>query len=104
MHRLILTAAGLLVLATSVPAAAGGLAETGELEAARANARAGGPVSERDAELLERWGRLSGTRNPFCERTAASTTIGRIGACTGTGTDRRLGIHAGVPMSWWWAV
>jgi len=34
MHRLILTAAGLLVLATSVPAAAGGLAEAGELEAA----------------------------------------------------------------------
>ena len=68
MHRLILTAAGLVLLATSVPAAAGGLAEAGELEAARANARAGGPVSERDAELLERWGCLSGTRNAFCER------------------------------------
>jgi hypothetical protein len=66
MHRLILTAAGLVVLATSGPATAGGLAEAGELEAARANARAGGPVSERDAELLERWGCLSGTRNAFC--------------------------------------
>ena len=26
------------------------------------------PVSEHDAELLERWGCLSGTRNPICER------------------------------------
>ena len=33
MHRLILTAAGLVPLATSVPAAAAGLAEAGELEA-----------------------------------------------------------------------
>jgi hypothetical protein len=65
MRRLILTAAGLVVLATSGPAAAGGLAEAGELEAARAT-RAGGPVSARDAELLERWGCLSGTRNAFC--------------------------------------
>ena len=40
----------------------------GEVESARANARAGGPVSERDAELLERWGCLSGTRNPVCDR------------------------------------
>ena len=39
-----------------------------EVEAARANARAGGPVSERDAELLERYGCLSGTRSRFCER------------------------------------
>jgi hypothetical protein len=39
-----------------------------EVEHARANARAGGPVSERDAELLERYGCLSGTRSEFCER------------------------------------
>lgn len=39
-----------------------------EVEAARANARAGGPVSERDAELLERYGCLSGTKSAFCER------------------------------------
>lgn len=32
-----------------------------EVEHARANARAGGPVSERDAELLDRYGALSGT-------------------------------------------
>lgn len=39
-----------------------------DLESARANARAGGPVSEHDAELLERYGCLSGTRSAFCER------------------------------------
>lgn len=38
-----------------------------EVEAARANARAGGPVSARDAELLERYGCLSGTRSAFCK-------------------------------------
>ena len=32
-----------------------------EVEHARANARAGGPISERDAELLDRYGALSGT-------------------------------------------
>ena len=67
MHRLIMAAVGVVALAASGPAAAGGLAEAGELEAARANARAGGPVSERDAELLERWGCLSGTRSAFCQ-------------------------------------
>lgn len=65
MHRstLVLCCA-LLVGAPS--AMAGGLIEGAELEHARANARAGGPVSERDAELLERWGCSSGTRNPVC--------------------------------------
>ncbi len=66
MHRVVFVAVGLVALAASNPAAAGGLVEAGELEHARANARAGGPVSERDAELLERWGCLSGTRNAFC--------------------------------------
>jgi hypothetical protein len=39
-----------------------------DLEHARANARAGGPVSEFDAELLERYGCLSGTQNAFCKK------------------------------------
>lgn len=55
-------------LAVSGPAAAGGLGEAGELEHARANARAGGPISERDAELLERYGCLSGTNSAFCRK------------------------------------
>lgn len=37
-----------------------------DVEAARANARAGGPTNARDAELLERYGCLSGTRSRFC--------------------------------------
>jgi hypothetical protein len=69
MHKPVLAVVGVMLLATSQPAAAfGGLVEAGELEHARANARAGGPVSERDAELLERYGCLSGTQNAFCER------------------------------------
>lgn len=66
-HRSIFVAAALALLAGAGPASAfGGLGEAGELEHARANARAGGPISERDAELLERYGCLSGTRNEFC--------------------------------------
>jgi hypothetical protein len=65
--RLAIAAAALAVVTFAGPAAAGGLVEAGELEAARANARAGGPVSERDAELLERYGCLSGTRSAFCQ-------------------------------------
>jgi len=30
------------------------------------SARAGGPISAYDAELLDRWGCLSGTRSAFC--------------------------------------
>ena len=44
-----------------------------EVEAARANARAGGPTNARDAELLERYGCLSGTRSAFCERQSGQT-------------------------------
>jgi hypothetical protein len=58
----------LLMLFIAGPAAAGGLGEAAELEHARANARAGGPISDRDAELLERYGCLSGTNNDFCRR------------------------------------
>ena len=59
------TAAVGLLLAASGSAA---LADNyWEVESARANARAGGPVSERDAELLDRYGCLSGTRSSFCE-------------------------------------
>lgn len=42
-----------------------------EVEAARANARAGGPTNARDAELLSRYGCLSGTRSRYCEALAA---------------------------------
>jgi hypothetical protein len=69
MHRSIL-AVGLLALAASGPAAAYGLGEAGDLNHARMNALAGGPTNAYDAELLERYGCLSGTRSAFCERLA----------------------------------
>jgi len=55
-----------LAAVVSVPANAGGGGEAAELEAARANARAGGPLNARDAELLQRYGCTSGTRSPVC--------------------------------------
>ena len=58
----------LIMLLVAGPATAGGLVEAAELEHTRANARAGGPISERDAELLERYGCLSGTNSDFCRR------------------------------------
>ena len=60
MHRSILAAAavGLAALAAM------------DLQAARMNALAGGPISARDAELLERYGCESGTRSAFCQRLA----------------------------------
>jgi len=64
---LLLVAACGLELGTR-DATAGGLVEAGELEHARANARAGGPVSEQDAELLQRYGCLSGTDSPACRQ------------------------------------
>ncbi len=69
MHRLILAVAalGLIMLAAAGPTSAGGLGAAMEVEAARANARAGGPTNARDAELLERWGCLSGTRAAICQ-------------------------------------
>jgi hypothetical protein len=54
-----------LVVAAWTPAAlAGDLEDT---ISARANARAGGPVSERDKELLGRYGCESGTRSAYCQ-------------------------------------
>ena len=61
-------ALGVAGLCSLEPAFARGATAAGELEHARANARAGGPTNERDAELLERHGCLSGTRSSFCKR------------------------------------
>ena len=58
-------------LATMVPGLSSAVADTiFEVEHARANPRAGRPVSESDAELLNRWGALSGT--PDWRRHASS--------------------------------
>ena len=68
MHGWILAAAavGLLAVAASGPAVALG-GEAADLQGARLNALAGGPLSERDKELLERYGCESGTRSAFCQ-------------------------------------
>jgi hypothetical protein len=68
MRAIIFTIFSIAMFAGAVPASAQGLTAAGELEHARANARAGGPISGRDAELLERYGCLSGTRSAFCRR------------------------------------
>lgn len=64
MNRSSVLALGGAVLAlTSVSGAPSSVAvptAAFELEHARANARAGGPISDYDAELLERWGNSSG--------------------------------------------
>ena len=39
-----------------------------DVENARGNARAGGPTNAHDAELLDRWGCLSGSRSAYCRR------------------------------------
>ncbi len=67
MHKMMIAAAGLLTLAASGPALALGGGEAGDLQAARLNALAGGPLSERDKELLERYGCESGTPSAFCQ-------------------------------------
>ncbi len=57
----VLALLGVAVSATVVTTAyAGGAGTAYELEHARANARAGGPISDYDAELLERWGNSTG--------------------------------------------
>jgi hypothetical protein len=102
MYRILVAVVGLGMLAVSVPAAALGLGEAGELEAARANARAGGPISGRDAELLERYGCQAApasrgrARRPFpaTERIApsasdSSVAVGTIDISDGAKTERK---------------
>jgi len=63
MYRLIFAMVGMVALAASGSAVARGGGEAGDLQAARLNALAGGPLNERDKELLERYGCESGTPN-----------------------------------------
>jgi hypothetical protein len=66
MHRFIFATVGLLALAASGPTAARGLGEAAAVEHARMNALAGGPTNAYDADLLLRYGCLSGTNSPVC--------------------------------------
>lgn len=69
MNRSIVLASGLVFAVIFAPSSdARGLGGTaGELISARANARAGGPLSPRDKELLSQYGCLSGTKHEFCQ-------------------------------------
>ena len=69
MYRVMLAVFAIVLvgLVPARPASAGLGGEAAELVNARANARAGGPLSARDRELLERWGCLSGSRSAFCQ-------------------------------------
>lgn len=62
-----LLAVGMMGAMAAQPVAADSMWEVAH---ARANARAGGPISGYDAEMLERWGCLSGTRSAFCRKAA----------------------------------
>lgn len=68
MRGILMTGLVLSLMAMPAPVSARGLGEAMDLERARANARAGGPVSEHDAYLLERHGCLSGTNSAFCRK------------------------------------
>ena len=65
-NKMMLLAAGVTMLAPATVQAD----SFWEVESARANARAGGPTNARDAELLKRYGCLSGTRSSYCKRLA----------------------------------
>lgn len=73
--RCAMLVAALLWLAS--PAAAFGLGEAGEAEAARHHARAGGPTNDRDAELLRRYGCFASTDSDFCRRLALKPHVHR---------------------------
>jgi hypothetical protein len=67
MRRSLLALAGLLLIGPEIPeVAAGSLSGAIDLEAARANARAGGPNSPYDQDLLRRYGCSSGTVSKYC--------------------------------------
>ena len=55
-----------LAVAGAPPAAAFGLGEAAEAEAARHHALAGGPTNYRDAELLARYGCFDKTDSDYC--------------------------------------
>ena len=76
MKRTLFVVIGLGALAVN-PCFARGLGAAGELEHARANARAGGTLDWRDRQLLEQWGCTSGTRNEFCKQREDRARWGR---------------------------
>ena len=70
MHRLILAAAAVGLGALAALGTAARADSWWDVEHARMNALAGGPTNAQDAELLQRYGCLSGTRSAFCQAQA----------------------------------
>ena len=68
-------AIGLSAMMAFVPAAARA-DNIWDVVNARGNARAGGPVSEYDRELLGRWGCESGTQSAYCQQIKHGATTG----------------------------
>ena len=66
MKMVVVAIAGVTALALGGPVQARGLGEAAEAEAARMNAKAGGPTNYRDAELLERYGCRDSRDSQFC--------------------------------------
>ena len=79
MHRMKHAAAGLSALMALAPATVRA-DNIWDVENARANARAGGPVSEYDRELLGRWGCESGTQSAYCQKIRHGANSGRYRA------------------------
>ncbi len=65
---LVTVLAGLALLGLSMRAFA--IGEAAEAEAARHHAQAGGPVNDRDRDLLARYGCFSDTTGAFCSKLA----------------------------------
>lgn len=68
---------GMLAMSLPVSAHMGGGDAMG-VEVARANARAGGPISDHDKDLLERYGCQADDDNAYCRR-LRYTNYGSIG-------------------------
>ena len=75
MQRLAAMAIGLGILTAVAPLSARA-DNIWDVENARANARAGGPTSAYDRELLGRWGCLSGTNSAYCREIRHGATSG----------------------------
>ncbi len=75
MHHSGTALAGLVFLLVFEPPPA--LADTiFEVENARANARAGGPLSASDKELLNHWGCESGSKAAYCRKIQGGANSG----------------------------
>ncbi|MGI9403669.1 MAG: hypothetical protein ACR2OF_04045 [Hyphomicrobium sp.] len=76
MHKVAAAAIGFGLLAGFAPVDARA-DNIWDVANARANARAGGPTNAHDAELLDRWGCLSGSRSAYCKRIRYGANSGR---------------------------